>query len=199
MSDTATGYEGVDASKLFGDTLPTATQEQLKTVSDMVAASLELERLIEEAQNAVSTLQERKRRVDEVELPDAMHKAGTMSFTNEDGTVKVEVENKVYANISADRKEPAHEWLRGNGHESLIKSEFRIPFKKGSDAEAKKLESQLKKMGVEYAKTETVNSQTLQAFAREQVQAGKPFPLTLFGVHIQRIANIKQVKPKKGK
>jgi len=182
---------------LYGDCLPKATDAELSTIADLVARSVELDNQIEVQLEQIKALTEKKRTIDEKELPDAMYKAGTGEWGSPDGTVKVSVENKVYGSLSEERKPKAFEWLRSNNQAGLIINQFVIPLKKGMDVVADVIADFLKTKEVEFEKKENVNTATFQAFVREQVKAGNAIPLDLFGVHMRNIAIIKIKKPKK--
>lgn len=190
---TQNTHETPSDEELFGDCLPSATDAEVKGISQLVKESVALSEQIKVLQEKAKALTEQKFKLDTDAIPNAMQQAGLLEMTTDDGGA-VKVENKIYGSISAKNKEAALTWLRDNNHGSLIKNEFRVPFGKGEDAKAASLEQFLKSEEVDYARQDGVHAQTLQAFVREQIQQSKPLPLELFGVHIQPTAIIKTNK-----
>lgn len=118
-------------------------------------------------------------------IPSVFESAGVKAITLPDGTI-VEVKDFIAANIKKDDEAKAFQWLRANKAGAIIKNEFRIVLGKGQDAISKEiakfvdgLNKKLKKKGEEqipYSRKPSVNWQTLQAFVKEKLQAGKALP-----------------------
>ena len=84
------------------------------------------------------------------------------------------------------------DWLRNNGHGSLIKNFVTVKLGKGQDEQAGELKQFLLSHGYEYDADQTVHPQTLKAFIREQIAAGNDIPIDTFDVKVVNIAKLKE-------
>lgn len=139
------------------------SDSELATIASLAEEQVLLEDEITNLNEIINKKVGKFREIAEVKLPEAMRDVGLTSITLESGKT-VTLKDNIYASISKARQEEAFKWLRDNGHGSLIK---------------------------ERVVNESVHSGTLKAFVREQLQAGKPLPLKLFGVHEVTVAVIK--------
>lgn len=172
------------------DEILEASDEQVQGIGAMAKKAIKLQREIEDVEAELKRKNIELARILEKDLPMALQGAGLRDFTTEDGR-KVEIKEDVFASISEAHKPPAHNWLRDNGHGSMIKNEFRISFTKNQDNEAVSFEEDLKQRGVDYKRSEAVHVGTLRAFVKEQISKGTPVPMDLFSVHVQSKAVIK--------
>jgi hypothetical protein len=159
--------------------------DSLKKISALAMHQLTLEKTIANAEKELKDLCAKLRQVSEVELPDAMAEVGMEEFKLKDGS-KITVIRTFTGSISEKNREEAHNWLRANGHGSLIKHAVSVVFGKGQEKAAKSLVNVLEKKGLPFRDKEAVHPQTLQAFIREQMTAaqeeGIKFPQELFAV-----------------
>ena len=116
-------------------------------------------------------------------IPNLMHKAGVSLIKLKDGSA-VEVKPFYAARIPLSKVGEAFTWLRDNGHGDLIKNNVLITFRCQQDNEAKSLVAELREKGHNVKQAEKVESMTLKAFVREQIQDGKNVPADLFGVYV---------------
>jgi len=116
-------------------------------------------------------------------IPNLMHKAGVSLIKLKDGSA-VEVKPFYAASIPLSKADEAFTWLRDNGHGDLIKNNVLITFRCQQDNEAKSLVAELREKGHNVKQAEKVESMTLKAFVREQIQDGKNVPADLFGVYV---------------
>jgi hypothetical protein len=116
-------------------------------------------------------------------IPNLMHKAGLSLIKLKDGSA-VEVKPFYAASIPLSKADEAFTWLRDNGHGDLIKNNVLITFRCQQDNEAKSLVAELREKGHNVKQAEKVESMTLKAFVREQIQDGKNVPADLFGVYV---------------
>lgn len=116
-------------------------------------------------------------------IPNLMHKAGLSLIKLKDGSA-VEVKPFYAARIPLSKVGEAFTWLRDNGHGDLIKNNVLITFRCQQDNEAKSLVAELREKGHNVKQAEKVESMTLKAFVREQIQDGKNVPADLFGVYV---------------
>jgi len=116
-------------------------------------------------------------------IPNLMHKAGLSLIKLKDGSA-VEVKPFYAASIPLSKADEAFTWLRDNGHGDLIKNNVLVTFRRQQDNEAKSLVAELREKGHNVKQAEKVESMTLKAFVREQIQDGKNVPADLFGVYV---------------
>lgn len=172
-------------------------QSQLQNNSALgeVAVLAERQMMLEDTKDRLEAeLKDVGRQLEEVAtklLPNAMQAVGLEEIKLTDGS-KVSVSQFYSASIKEENRDPAHEWLRENGHGSLIKNSFDINFGKGEDAKASKLRKELVKQQVPFVENSSVHSSTLRAWLKEQIESGVKIPLDLFGVFIGRKTKIKR-------
>lgn len=134
------------------------------------------------------------------ELPDIMDQLGLVDTTTISG-LRVSLKEEIRAGISKDNTEDAHQWLEDNGHGNLIKREIKIDFGRDDEAWAKKFLADCKKRKrqLNLAVKRAVNTQSLGAFVRRQLEEGALDADTqkLLGVFRQRFGSVKL--PKEGK
>jgi len=171
------------------------SSEQLAAVVALAKQMLEHEQFVRRAEEALKAEQEMLRQIKCVDLPNALLAAGLREFTLDSGEV-ISSEEKVYANISAERTAKAHAWLREYGYGDLIKNQITFDFKAGQEPEVLELlqavQSHFPK--VPFSRKEAVHPATLKVFVRERIaerelprEEGDPtppeFPEELFGAH----------------
>jgi hypothetical protein len=171
------------------------SDDSLGRVARMAARILEYEAHIAQLQEQVASASEALRRLQEVELPETMDEVGLTTFTLSDGS-KLEIKPFYGASIKEENKPAAFGWLEENGHEDLIKNEIKLALGRGEADRAAYLQELLSANGFKFERKESVHPGTLKAFVKEQVEAGHPFPLELFGAHIGRTAKISRKKEK---
>lgn len=188
---------------------PAPDDKSLKRVSALATRQLQLEREIEEAEAALAAKVAAHRAVSETDLPAAMAEVGLRSFVlSNSATIKIAT---VYqANVpTADRvKDPEKRaallakrtawfsWLRKNGHDAIIKRDVEVQFGKGEAKLAERLVAYVAENfgDQKLVDRETVNTGTLQALVREQIEKHHvEFPPEL-GVQTVRIARIERAE-----
>lgn len=164
-----------------------------KEIADLaviqISRALYVESLEAELKIAVDNL----RRVQEIDLPNAMAAAGVMSFKLLDGK-SITIKEDVYASIPKDERYPAAlSWLRDNGFGDVIKNEVKVAFGKGEETQAEELFAMLVEhdWASKTVTSESVHSSTLKALIREQLAKGADFPMDLFGAYPTTKAIIK--------
>jgi hypothetical protein len=157
---------------------------ELSELSVLCKYLVQLDKEILEAEKHVSQLKRDRQAFSREHIPDLMADIGLHELTLDDGS-SVGIVRKYYANISAERSEKAHTWLRENGQESLIKITLGRTFGAGLEDKVDKLvmENFFKENEIEYETKEAVHPQTLKAFVKAQIESGnKNFPKDIFGV-----------------
>jgi hypothetical protein len=168
---------------------PQYTEEQL---SDLAALLGEVQDVEEEIGELERTLKERQKALWYLQteiLPEKMDEIGMKCFTLQDGR-KVEVLDAVKASIPKAKRLAAHQWLRENGHGSLIKNVVKATFGKGEDKMAQKLRVDLEAAGYLTDQDESVHASTLKAFVREQLEQGAELPADLLGIFEYRTTKV---------
>lgn len=156
----------------------------------------QLDAELEKVNALVTRLTEEKRQIEEFKLPLAMDEANVRKLTLKNGG-QLEVKNILKGSLNAENQERGFEWLRNNGHEDLIKREVKANFGRGEDDQANRLIALIKEAGFDVNDKSSVHYQTLNAFIREQMEAGKSLPEDIFTIYKGRQATIK--KPKQTK
>lgn len=157
---------------MFDDEIKVSNLE-LTEVSNLVSSILDIEGEIESMELILKERKEKLAQLKERELPDLMNQVGLSSFKTADGK-KVSIK-KDYKNTIID-EQAAFKWLEETGNGALIKTEIKLNFGKGEREicqEAKKL---LSDNNLSFNEKEGVNTMTLNAFTREQLEHGTQFP-----------------------
>ena len=137
----------------------------------------------------LSGVNEQIRELETETLPDGLKNLGIKDLTLSSGA-KISLVEVISASITDENREPAHTWLRTNGHGDLIKNNVTVVFGKGEDEVARQLVRHLlalrdkgeTKFG-DLQQKEAVHPSTLKAFVRQQVQDGSQFPGELFKLY----------------
>lgn len=108
----------------------------------------------------------------------------------------VERGQEVYASISRERAPAACAWLDANGYGSLIKSEVVVEAPRGDRATATRAMAALRTAGVQFEERSGVHAQTLKAFVRESLEAGRTLPPSIT-YHTVAVADVKEKKARK--
>lgn len=138
---------------------------------------LELRDNVARCEAQLETAKADLRRVEQEDLPDLMAELGLETFRLKTGE-QIDVRQEIDCNISADRRNMAHEWLVQRGFGGIIKTEVVVRFGRDEYAAAVACASNV---GGEIV--EKVHPSTLKAFIKEQMAAGTQIPFDLFGVH----------------
>lgn len=150
-----------------------------------------LNKEIENLQNTLKIVLERKRVLVEETIPSIMMELGIKDLTLENGK-KMSLKSEVYAQIASENKPLCFVWLNEHNFGGLIKTNVIVEFGKGSREMAFDLADELRTNGYNVNFKEDIHAQTLKAFLKEQIKKGnKELPLELFGAKPINIATIK--------
>lgn len=180
------------------------------TVNELTDAAQQLLRAESETESAEAALKaakERERVLREETLPNMMQELGVEKIVLTDGN-ELTCKQEVYASISADRKEPAFNWLETNGYGGLIKTTVSLDFARNELEKAQELIDELAELGYTNVLLDrNINPQTLKAFLRERLAEPKtefteeekadgmsPLSLELFGARAVMTAKLKLKK-----
>mgnify|MGYP003130483306 FL=1 len=108
-------------------------------------------------------------------FPSKMEEAGVIKFHLKGGGV-VTLEEKVKLNILKDDKPKLYDWMRKNGHDSLIRNVVSASFKAGEDQKALDLLRIGTEKTYDMQQREDIATNTLEKWYRAQVAAGDPIP-----------------------
>lgn len=177
-------------------------QVTINQVSEAVKQLVAIEAEILMQTTLLEKLNERKRILRQSTLPSVLESAGVKSVTLPGGETVV-VEDFIAANITKENEAAAFKWLRANKAGALIKNEFKLSMGKGTDAFAKEVLKAItalnKKLAkkklpeISVAKKASVNWQTLQAFVKEKLSAGKALPAE---INVTRVPTASIIYPK---
>lgn len=162
---------------------------ELGNIGELAAALLELQKEVVSAEEKLKQAKERLRIVQEGQLPAALEQAGLSEIKLDTGE-KVKVSTFYNCSIDAAKKDAAFDWLHENGHGDIIKHSVSLDFKKGEADMAEQAVAALVKEGFSPQDQTKVAPQTLKAFARVEVEAGRQLP-DFFKLYMGQKATIK--------
>jgi len=166
-------------------------EQGISQIASLVRQQLALEKRVEDLEQELSTAQKNLKAVAEDLLPAAMAEHGMSKLKMADGS-EITVSKHYGASIPKAKQDEAFNWLRDNGHDSLIKNQLSVSFGRSEDEIAQSLKEKLEDEGYETAQKVWVEPMTLKAFVKEQIEGGKPMPSDLFGIFIGEKTKIKR-------
>lgn len=179
--------EDLDAPHVVGN---------LGAFSEVAGEMLRIEARIADLSHMVELEQKELRRLREEVLPVMFAAAEVTSLTvtppqdPEHRSYTCTVADAVYASISKTNVVPATDWLQKAGYGALVKHAYSIPIDKGDTAAVKAVRAALAKARIDYEEKLSVHPQTLVAFVRESLAAGRELPKTIT-YHVQPTATLK--------
>ena len=144
-----------------------------KVLSSLIRRSVELDQQIKDTEALLKDLQQKKRSVDEEDIPSIMQTMGVESL---------QVETK---------KQEAFQFLREIGEGDLIKNEVVVSFSMGQDNQAGSVVADLENKGFAPVKKQHVHPMTLKTWVKNRIESGKEIDFDLFGVYQGNRAKIK--------
>lgn len=151
-------------------------------ISRLARALVDADARVDDAEQALKDAKERARVLREETIPSVMQELGLKDLTLDTGQ-KLKVQQEVYASIPASEKPRAYAWLTDNGFGGLLKTTLTIEFGRGERDKALEYVQVLHdEHGLSASFEEGVHAQTLKAFLKEQISAGRAdLPLEIFG------------------
>jgi hypothetical protein len=170
--------------------------DNLKYLAEQCKKMLALEIEIEQATAKLQELQKRHQEINQTTIPDLFLDMGLTEIKLDDETlgIKKVTINKLYtASISADNWGQAKSWLQQQEEDAMIKTKVVADFGKGRKEleDSVRLMTFMKKENIIFDAKESIHPQTLKAFVKQRLEAGKPLPLNLFGVHVVNQTKVK--------
>lgn len=158
------------------------SDDQIKSISQLAFRQRTLQNKIEQMEQQIKTLQRDLKQVQEKDLPEALLAAGCRKYVLSDGT-SVEVKDGISASLSEERRVAACDWLKENGYGDIVKEDVGVSFGRGEEKKASELVHALAASGLPVTRKTNVNTSTLKALIREELERGKDMPLDLLGAH----------------
>jgi hypothetical protein len=179
-------YSDFQSPDDVGDNLMARIQGLAQDHMDAEARVASLEAQVTEAKAVLRDITEKK-------LPDLLDEAdlGESTITTPAGH-QVKLGTAIRGSIPKGKEQPAFDWLDKTKNGKLIKRTFTIEFGKGDEAWANKFERDCakRKKPLNLKRKMGVNTNTLQAFIKQQLEDGVDIPLDIFGAYRQRFAKV---------
>jgi len=175
-----------DYSKFIDDAPDT---DGLATLSSLATDLYLAEIAAAEAAEAAKEAQAAVRNIAEHRIPELMTQLGMAEFTTTSG-IKLKVAPSVRASIPKARREEAHHWLDEHDEGGMIKNNVIVGFARDQGEDADHLIRELEDDGFNVKNEQKVESSTLRAWVRKQLEAGADIPMDLFGASKVDIAKI---------
>ena len=170
-----------DMNSMFAEDAKKPTEEGLAEVVQLAMKQLALEEHLAALADMVSEATQNLKELAEKTLPEKMNAMGLTEFKLDNG-YKIVIKKMYFGSISETNAIPAFEWLKKEGHDDIIKNKVQCDFGRGEEEKAEKLVKLLQENEVQFESKKFVHPQTLKAFVKEQMTAGKEgFPTDLFG------------------
>lgn len=169
----------------------TPDDSKLAELTKLANRQAESEAEVARLKSLLTTANEQLRAVAEQELPALMDQLGFSDFKTTTG-LKITIRETIRASIPKARADEAFNWLDEHGHAAIVKRQFVASFGRDEEKWARKFAADLRrrKREVSVEDLKKVESSTLRAFVKAQLEDGADIPLELFGVFRQRISKI---------
>jgi hypothetical protein len=172
------------------DALQEVDTNTTKSLSNLVRQVDELNKDIDMAEQHLKKLKQERHKVQTESIPALMDEMGVDRL--DVGDVSVTLKPFVSASIPQDRRAEAHQWLRDNGLDDIIKNDVVLSFGRGEDDKAHDIMLDLEQKGFHPESKTHIHAMTLKAFVRERVEKGLPIDLDMFGAYVAKTADIKR-------
>lgn len=160
---------------------PEPTGDILTRLAKLVTQLTNAQQRVVELDNMLAACENVARQLSEETIPELMKECGLSELRMEDGS-RVSVLEELECSVSEERRPAAHAWLREHSLGGVIKIVLGVTFGRDDEANALKLESELRAAGFPAIAAESVHFQTLKATLKEERAQGRPVPEKLFGL-----------------
>lgn len=170
-----------------------ASTEDLSRLSELIE---ELEVAKQEEAKIVELLAEKKKRVNELEqhtIPELMLALNTRKHETASG-FSIALRETIRCSIPVANRPKCVQWLIDQGHSGLVKDTVSVSFNVNQHDDAMSLAEKLRGEHAHVTQDQKVESATLRAFIRKQLEQGVDFPMEMFGAFQQMTAVVKQKK-----
>ena len=168
------------------------SEGETSKLSTLIRQSIDLDKEIKDAEQHLKDLQQRKRTVDEEDIPSLMETLGVESLTV-DGN-KVSIDKYVSARIPDDKKEEAYSFIRSIGEGDIIKNEVVVGFGMGQDNVAGAVVDDLRNQGLTPSQKTHIHPMTLRTWVKNRIDNGQEIDFDTFGIYVGNRAKIKGAK-----
>lgn len=172
------------------DALQEVDTNTTKSLSNLVRQVDDVNKEIDMAEQHLKKLKQERQRLQTEAIPALMDEMGVDRL--DVGDVSVSLKPFVSASIPQDRRAEAHQWLRDNGLDDIIKNDVILSFGRGEDDAAHNIMLDLEQKGFHPESKTHIHAMTLKAFVRERVEKGLPIDLDMFGAYVAKTADIKR-------
>ena len=168
-----------------------ASPGELRALSQKVTEAATLTETIENLEAMVKGHKEELHALTTRTIPDIMRAAHTSSHKTDKG-VKVELKDFMNGSLpkEPELRKAALIWLEKNGAKDLIKTNISLALGRGQKDDALAVRKALGKLGMTFIEKEDVHAQSLYAYARERMKAGKELPIETLGLYMGQVAKI---------
>lgn len=170
------------------------SDDKLKGVREIAQRLVNLEDEVAQLEAQLKVKKETLQKTRIEHLPEAMKEVGLRKFTLESGE-EIDVSPDLNVWIKNADQPSVFDWMRANGHGSIIKNEFKIPLGKGEEQRAQELQALLEQSDFDYSNKAAIHPGTLKAWTREQLREGNELPDT---INVFEFEAAKVKRPKAG-
>lgn len=178
--------------------------DRLETLIALTKRAETLQEEIAKQELYLASLKQKLAMLVERSIPDMMDDLGLPAIPLPSGQ-EVTIKDQVVGSLPKEdraKRERALAWLKDTGLGGLIRPMITITFERGQDEPVARWLKALEKFnkegaGIDYE--QNVNSASLAAAVRERLREGLPTPFETLGVHVRRVAVIKNQSTKRRK
>lgn len=181
------------ADTLADDAVVQASDAQITTIAALADQQLGLESAIADLEGSLKEKKDHLKKVQEIQLPEAMALAGVTEFKLTNGA-KISIKEDLSVSVPKSRMLEIAAWLKANGLGDILKETMVVALDDNTKAEQLKAFITSNQMSAD-AKLD-VNTSTLKAVLREQLADGKDIDLKFFGGFAWKRAIITQATGK---
>lgn len=174
-------------------------EDKLEALRQVVREHRDITAHLEYLEAEVKAARKKKWEIEFKKLPDMFHEAGVdkvgLAAEGNHPAYDAVLAPYYHANIPANQKSEAFQWLEEEGHGDIIKTVIKVELGRGDRAIATAVEAVLEKMNVDYSSDLGVPWNTLTAWLKEQIEKhNKVPPLSLIGATVGNIVKLKERK-----
>ena len=170
----------------------TPDDEELASIGALADHQLNLETEIDAGEEKLKALKAELKKVQQSMLPEAMQAANCRRFDLANGAV-VTIKEDLSISVPKKHMDEIATWLRDEGYKDLIKNAITIEFDRGHDNMVLDVKGYAEDLGLSTSTATSINSGTLKALLREQMEGGNlKKELAFFGAYAWKKSVIKQ-------
>jgi hypothetical protein len=175
-------------------------ETSVQRLAVLATKQLALLEQIDKTEKYLENLKKGAKEVSEKQIPDLMTQIGMSKFTLTNGA-QVQVKPYYSGKIDDENREEAFAWLKENNNDSIIKKCLVLDFGKADGLDWESIieglmqyaveniytrdeEGEIERVPIDISLEQGIHHATLNAFIKEQVEAGNPIPLEVFKAYI---------------